>query len=93
MIELGGNIKLKGFNEIDNPHLIIVKKIVGNYTKRLTEENADFKELILELDSNKGKFKINAELLKGSKSSKSNSDGPNLFFAISTALESFRKKK
>ena len=92
MIELGGNIKLKGFNELDNPNLIIVKKIVGNYTKRLTEENEDFKELILELKSAKENFKINAELLNKSGSTKSNSDESNLFFAISSALEGFCKK-
>tara|TARA_Y100000310_G_C20391183_1_gene672852 strand:- start:170 stop:451 length:282 start_codon:yes stop_codon:yes gene_type:complete len=93
MIELGGNIKLKGFSEIDNPSLIIVKKIVGNYTKKLTEENRDFKELILELELAKENFKINAELHNESSSKKSNSDEQNLFFAISSALETFCKKR
>ena len=31
MIELGGNITLAGFKELDHAELIVVKKITGSY--------------------------------------------------------------
>ena len=45
MIELGGNIKLENFENIDRGVLVIVKKIVGGYTKQISEKNKDFKEI------------------------------------------------
>ena len=45
MIELGGNIKLDNFDDIDKGILVVVKKIVGNYTKQISEKNKNFKEI------------------------------------------------
>jgi len=71
MIELGGNIKLKGFSEIDNASLIVIKKIVGNYAKKLAETTDDFQNLILSLESKTPKdFKINIEFQKTSENLK-----------------------
>ena len=36
-IKLGGNISLVGFEKLDNAELIIIKKIVGNYVKKMSE--------------------------------------------------------
>lgn len=36
MIELGGNVVLSGFREVDPVTLIAAKKIVGNHMKTLT---------------------------------------------------------
>ena len=38
MIELGGNINLDNFEEIEKGQLIVVKKVVGNYTKKISEK-------------------------------------------------------
>lgn len=88
MIELGGNIKLKGFNELDAATLIVVKKIVGNYTKKLSNDHPDFTELLLELnqEGNK-KFSINASFFRKSGELTAKADGENIFFTISAALE------
>ncbi len=94
MIELGGNIKLKGFSEIDNASLIVIKKIVGNYAKKLAEETEDFQNLILNLESNNPKdFKISAEFQKTSENLNSEIQGENLFFTLSRALEAIKTKK
>ena len=94
MIELGGNIKLKGFSEIDNASLIVVKKIVGNYAKKLAETTEDFQQLILNLESDNPKdFKINIEFQKNSENLTSEIQGENLFFTLSQALEGIKIKK
>ncbi len=47
MLELGGNITLSGFKEMDPATMIIVKKIVGNYVKGFSEVNDKFQRLTL----------------------------------------------
>ena len=46
-IVLGGNIELSGFKEIDGSSMIVIKKIVGNYVKNISEQNKDFEKLHL----------------------------------------------
>ncbi len=38
MIELGGNITLVGFKELDYAEMVVIKKIVGNYARKLSEK-------------------------------------------------------
>lgn len=38
-MELGGNIVLSGFKEVDRPTMVIVKKIVGNFVKQVSQAN------------------------------------------------------
>ena len=38
-VELGGNIQLNGFSRLDGASMIILKKIVGNYAKKIAEKN------------------------------------------------------
>ena len=38
MIELGGNIKLESFDEIQPAQLIVIKKVVGNFAKQYSEK-------------------------------------------------------
>ena len=86
MIELGGNMKLDGFQEIDPPAMIIIKKIVGNYVKKFQEQQPSFQELILHL-ANNSKDNIQAQAkLSGSKEFNSQASDVNLFFAIDKAL-------
>ncbi|MEM4267522.1 MAG: hypothetical protein QXK37_01690 [Candidatus Woesearchaeota archaeon] len=49
MIELGGNIELAGFKDIDGGNMIIIKKIVGNFVKDLNQHNPKFQRLNLTL--------------------------------------------
>lgn len=93
MIELGGNIKLKGFSNLDTATLIVVKKIVGNYTKKLSNDHPDFTELVLELNHLEDKkFSINANFSRTSGELTSEANGKNIFFAISAALERINPK-
>ncbi len=48
-LQLGGNIELSGFNRVDPASMIIVKKIVGNYSKKFSEQNENFEKLKLNM--------------------------------------------
>ncbi len=84
MIELGGNINLDNFEEIEKGQLIVVKKVVGNYTKKISEKVKDFKKItiILAKDS---KYKIKTDL-EAEENKTSEAENPNLFFALDQAL-------
>ena len=90
MIELGGNIFLEGFNELNGGEMVIIKKLVGNYVKEITDLKGNFEKLSLNLNrSNLGEkdvFHLQAELHAGDKFNSEARDG-NLFFAIDKAFK------
>ena len=92
MIELGGSIKLDGFNSIDIPSLIVVKKIVGNYAKKLSEKNPEYKELLLQMSSESPNYELSAVLTTESKVFTSKASNNNLFFALNQALDKILKE-
>ncbi len=91
-MELGGNIKLQGFNDLDPATLIVVKKIVGNYTKKLTQQHSDFLGLSLDLSKEDKNHKISINLSRKSGNMMSEAAEENLFFALSSALEKINKE-
>jgi hypothetical protein len=48
-LELGGNIQLTGFRDLDPATLIIVKKIVGNFVKHVSSTYNNFNGLNITL--------------------------------------------
>ena len=82
MIELGGNIKLINFDSLEPALLVVVKKVVGNYTKKISESIDSFKgiEVTLE-DSNKVNVKVSAD-----KNYEAEAKDKNLFFSLDNAL-------
>lgn len=92
MIELGGNIRLVGFKELDYAEFTIVKKVVGNYAKRFSEKTP-FSNLTLSL---KPIHKTTDEITKFELKAKLDIDGKlyntevtehNLFIGIDGALK------
>lgn len=93
MIELGGNIKLVGFNDIEPALLIVVKKITGNYVKKISDKiSKDIEELILNLEEESGQKKVSGELKFNNKTENSESKDINLFFALDKVLGSLLEK-
>ena len=82
MIELGGNIKLINFDSLEPALLVVVKKVVGNYTKKISESIDSFKgiEVTLE-DSSKINVKVSAD-----KNYEAEAKDKNLFFSLDKAL-------
>ena len=84
MLELGGGIFLDNFESIDSGRLIIVKKIVGNYTKNVSDKTDKFKKIIVRLEEGHG-YKITVELLTDKEYS-AEAVRTNLFFVLDDAL-------
>ena len=89
-MELGGNIKLTNFDDTEPALLIVIKKIVGNYTKKVSESLSNFKEIEVILEdkkTNKVKVKVIAD-----KENMAEASDKNLFFALDKALKTVLKE-
>lgn len=90
VIELGGNITLIGFKEVGPAQLVVVKKMIGNYAKKIQEKN-EFNNLSLILkDKTKNELEATLKLNDGDKTSKE--ETTNLFFSIDKVLSKFLEK-
>jgi hypothetical protein len=90
-IELGGNIRLSGFSEIDGASMIIVKKLVGSFVKKVSSRNPKFQKFTLTLKKVHGiedskKYELCADLL-AERHYNSEVVDKNLMFAVDKALK------
>lgn len=85
--KLGGNITLSGFN-LEPIEMVVVKKIIGHYAKKISEK-ISYKELKITLKqsrkTNMFLHQIKAEVLAG-KLLEASSENKNLYNALSDAL-------
>lgn len=93
ILELGGNIRLTGFDDIDGGSMIILKKIIGNYARKMSDASAKFENLSIVLKKVHGKgmnakFEINATLSDNGKILNSAFTDKNIFFTVDKVLSS-----
>jgi ribosome-associated translation inhibitor RaiA len=91
-LELGGNIELSGFSKVDRSNMVIVKKIVGSYAKKLYEHGTNTEKISVHLkgvhhDQGPGKFEMHVKVLIEGKPVTSECVNNNLFFALDEALK------
>jgi hypothetical protein len=87
-IELGGNIVLTGFSTRDFTEMIIVKKIVGQYTRKLTDTVDGFRQLHITLkEIHSTKVEIIAKADVDGKEYASETVQHNLFVALDSCLK------
>lgn len=90
-MELGGNIILSGFSELDKSELSILKKMIGSYARKFADTYAvtELKITLKEVHKieKSEKFEIKAAAVKDAKKINSEITDKNLFFAIDTALK------
>lgn len=91
-MELGGNIELTGFSELDPGVLVVVKKVVGNYAKRLSEIEKDFEKLQVTLKTvhktaKSEKNELHAKVIAKGKPYTAEVTDLNLFFALDKVLK------
>ena len=84
MIELGGNISLEGFENIEPGALVVIKKIVGNYVKKISE-SINFEKLHVILKKERP-YDLEVKLISDGNNKTSESKDGNLFFALDKAL-------
>ncbi|MGM5482901.1 MAG: hypothetical protein ACQESF_05540 [Nanobdellota archaeon] len=91
MIELGGNITLSGFRELDRDTMVIVKKVVGSYVRKFSEKDPEFKSISITLKKIHEResseiYEIKAQLV-ASKQYNSECSDRNLMFCIDKVLK------
>jgi len=94
-IELGGNIILTGFKELDRSSMVIVKKLVGSYSRKISTASKNFEQLSIVLKRIHGteeamkpedKFEINVKAIDNGKIFSSEITDFNLFITLDNAL-------
>lgn len=94
---LGGNIELSGFKGLDSGSFIILKKIIGNYARKMSDMSSNFERLSLtlkpvhETEASK-KYDIKAKLMDNGKAFNSQTVDRNLFVAVDAALKKLQNE-
>ena len=91
-MELGGNIELVGFNDIDASEMVVLKKIIGNYARKFSDHMQDqYVRLIVDMKHVHGtkssKFQIQAKLMTPGKPYSSEVTENNLFVCVADAMK------
>ncbi|MAG48016.1 hypothetical protein CL617_05400 [archaeon] len=86
-MQLGGNIQLIGFNELEPAKLIVVKKMVGNYVKKIEDKSTDFQEISVHLKKvHNSEFQIKTKAIIAGKPFNSELTDFNLFIGLDKTL-------
>ncbi|MFT4249855.1 MAG: hypothetical protein ACMXYD_00645 [Candidatus Woesearchaeota archaeon] len=91
-MELGGNIELFGADTYDDNQLIIIKKLVGHYTKHFTEEHPSFEGLTVRFDVHNAEYALEAQLLLGEEEIVAQAQHKNIYFALDAVLKALASK-
>ena len=92
LMQLGGNIELSGFRDIDGASMVVLKKIIGNYGRKLSESSNKFEKLsvnmkpVHEMEKGNG-YSVYAKLMCDGKPFGSEVVEGNLFVAVDNALK------
>lgn len=84
-IKLGGNIELSGFKDVDKAQMFVLRKMVGNYAKTMSEKKTDFKDLKVSLTKEGDNLNLKAEM-NADKAYTAEESSNNLFVALDLAL-------
>ena len=87
-MELGGNIELTNFDNLEPAKLVVVKKIVGNYTRKISTTANNFKKINIELKDET----IIGRLTLGETVHSAEAKNNNLFFALDSILSQLKKE-
>ena len=91
-IKLGGSIELSGFRSVDSSSMIVIKKIIGNHAKRITELTKKLEKLHITLKpiherEKSEKYEVHAKIIDGGKVYASEITDRNLLVAIDGVLK------
>ena len=87
MIALGDKICLDGFDDLGPASLIVVKKMVGSFAKKLAEEKGYDKLIIIKEGED-----ISVKSIKGDSEYEGKSSDANIFFGLGKSFEEMTNK-
>lgn len=90
--ELGGNIRLSGFREVGLAEFVVVKKIVGSYARKFSDNIKGYESLSLDLKlvhktESSVKYELHAKLVCSGNVEACEVTDRNLFVALDSALK------
>ena len=91
-VNLGGNIELVGFKQVSMADVVVVKKLVGHYTRKIQEHAKNFERIHISLKEihkidNNSKHEIHVKVIDGGKTFSSEVVDKNIFTALDDALK------
>ncbi len=87
MMQLGGNIQLVGFKEIEPAKMIVVKKLIGNYVKKIEEKTHQFEKIAVHLKKvHNSEYEVQTKAVVSCKPYNSELTNYNLFVALDKTL-------
>ncbi len=87
-LQLGGNIELSGFSSLDGGTMIVLKKIIGNYARKMSDQASNFERLGITMKTvHENQFELHAKLLDNGNAVTSSVTERNLFVAVDSALK------
>ena len=87
IMELGGNINLDGFDNLDKSKLLVVKKIVGHAVKDLSEQSLSLENVSVIFNGSEDAPAISVNITCCGQVFSGSETGTNLFFALDSALK------
>jgi hypothetical protein len=89
---LGEHIELSGFKIIDHASMIIVRKLVGNYTRKFIDNVSGFSKLKITLkevhNTDKSvKYELHGNAIINTQVESTEATDRNLFYALDTVLK------
>ncbi|MBW2996160.1 hypothetical protein KY332_02535 [Candidatus Woesearchaeota archaeon] len=88
VLQLGGNIELSGFSSLEGGAMIVLKKIIGNYARKMSDKVNNFEKLSITMKTVHGnQFETHAKLMDNGKPVNSSVTERNVFVAVDTALK------
>lgn len=88
VIELGNSIELVDFKDVERDKFFIIKKIVGNFVKKIQDKNNGFEKLSLHLKSvHNSEYELLGKLIVSGKVFSSEVINYNLFYALNEILK------
>ena len=87
-MELGNSIELIDFKDIGRDRFVVIKKVVGNFVKKLQDRNSGFEKLSLHLKNIHGsEHEIIGKMISSGKTYHSEVINYNLFYALNEILK------
>ena len=88
VLQLGGNIELSGFSNLEGGVMIVLKKIIGNYAKRMSTVAKNFEKLSLTMKTvHDNQFEMHAKMLDNGSAVTSSVTDRNLLVATDSAFK------
>lgn len=92
IINLGGNIELKGLTDTENSKLIVLKKMIGSYVRDIKENQPDYHGIQINFNYLNDELNIEINLLLKDVTIEASEAGHNIFFTLSDCFKKIYKK-